>query len=138
MIEFEIPGVAVPKARPRFTKRGHTYTPKKTKNYEKIVKLYTRKSIKEPYEGPLKVGIIIHKKPPKSWSKKKKKAAIEGSLHATAKPDVDNYAKAILDGMNGIAFKDDSQIVDLNVQKQYSDEDKVIVKMEKLDGESAY
>lgn len=138
MKRFEIPGVAVAKGRPRFTRQGHVYTPKKTRVYETLVKQYAKINVKKPLEKPLKVGICIHKKPPKSWSKKKRKAAIEGGVRATASPDVDNYSKAILDGMNGVAFKDDSQICELHVRKKYSEEDKAVVTLEELEGERAY
>lgn len=131
-MQFEIKGVVVAKGRPRFTKRGHTYTPKKTKDYETLVKMTARQRFKEPLEEALGVEITIHKTPPKSWSKKKRKQAIEGQLLPVVKPDIDNYTKSILDGCNGIAFKDDNQIVDLRVIKTYSEEDKAVVKIKEL------
>lgn len=67
--------------------------------------------------------IIINKRPPKSWSKKKQYAAMSGEIFPAVKPDVDNYAKSIKDGMEGIAFKIDSQVVKLNIEKRYSDVD---------------
>lgn len=36
------------------------------------------------------------------------------------KPDVDNYAKSVLDAANGILWDDDSQIVDLRVTKEWA------------------
>jgi Holliday junction resolvase RusA-like endonuclease len=36
------------------------------------------------------------------------------------KPDIDNIAKTFLDGMNGVIFKDDTQVIDLHVKKVYS------------------
>lgn len=35
----------------------------------------------------------------------------------TVKPDIDNVAKVFLDALNGLAFVDDSQVVDLRVVK---------------------
>ena len=35
----------------------------------------------------------------------------------TTRPDVDNYAKCVLDALNGLAYRDDSQVVDLHVVK---------------------
>ena len=40
----------------------------------------------------------------------------------TKKPDTDNIAKAILDALNGVAYYDDAQVVELHVVKKYSDE----------------
>ena len=38
---------------------------------------------------------------------------------------LDNIAKAILDSLNGIAYKDDSQIVSMVVSKKYSNRPRV-------------
>jgi Holliday junction resolvase RusA-like endonuclease len=38
----------------------------------------------------------------------------------TTKPDADNVVKAVFDGLNGVAFRDDVQVVDLRVRKRYS------------------
>lgn len=45
----------------------------------------------------------------------------------TKKPDSDNIAKIICDSLNGIAYHDDSQIVELYICKSYSENPKVIV-----------
>ena len=41
--------------------------------------------------------------------------------HVTS-PDIDNLVKFILDGMNGLIYKDDAQVVKLIVQKLYDSE----------------
>jgi Holliday junction resolvase RusA-like endonuclease len=35
------------------------------------------------------------------------------------RPDLDNIVKAITDGMNGVVYEDDSQIVSLHATKVY-------------------
>ena len=50
---------------------------------------------------------------PKSVSKKKRP-------YVTVKPDVDKLARAVLDAMTGVVFRDDAQVVKLEVEKQYS------------------
>jgi Holliday junction resolvase RusA-like endonuclease len=50
----------------------------------------------------------------------------------TGKPDGDNMLKAVGDGLNGIAFKDDSQIVCAKVTKQYGDKPGLDVMVEAL------
>ena len=131
-MEFTILGIVVAKGRPRFTRQGHTYTPKKTKDYEKLVKLTAMKHFKRPLTTPLRVEITVCKTPPKSWSKKKKADAIAGVIKPTVRPDVDNYAKSVLDGCEGVVFEDDKQIVELTVKKMYLEEDKVIFKIKEL------
>jgi Holliday junction resolvase RusA-like endonuclease len=57
---------------------------------------------------------------PESWSKRDKAAALDGTIRPTGRPDWDNYGK-ITDALNGICWKDDSQVVDGRVIKLYSD-----------------
>lgn len=44
----------------------------------------------------------------------------------------DNIAKAILDALNGIAYKDDAQIIELEVNKMYGEENKIYVELEEI------
>ena len=39
----------------------------------------------------------------------------------TPRADIDNYAKAILDSFNGVLWDDDRQIVELHVNKSWTD-----------------
>ena len=39
----------------------------------------------------------------------------------TSKPDADNYAKLILDALNGVLWRDDAQVVRLFAEKVYCD-----------------
>lgn len=50
------------------------------------------------------------------------------------KPDIDNIAKVILDALNGIAYRDDTQVVSLSCQKQYAEEARVEVEIESMVG----
>lgn len=44
----------------------------------------------------------------------------------------DNIAKAILDSLNGLAYKDDSQVTELIVLKEYGTENKIYVELEEI------
>ncbi|MBQ8044123.1 MAG: RusA family crossover junction endodeoxyribonuclease [Clostridia bacterium] len=130
-MRLEIKGQPVGKGRPRFNRYGATYTPDKTKDYEEYVKVcYKNKyNIKQtPTEKPLKAKITAFFEVPTSYSNKKKKELI-GQPHAK-KPDIDNISKIILDSLNGLAYKDDNQIVELEVKKLYGEEAKVILELE--------
>ncbi|MCI2779170.1 RusA family crossover junction endodeoxyribonuclease [Clostridium perfringens] len=109
------------KARPRIC-RGHAFTPKDTVKYEKLVRDCYKKQGGRYLEGPIKALIIAYYKIPKSYSKKRVQAIRDGLEKPTKKPDVDNIAKIILDSLNGVAYKDDSQIVDLRIIKSYTEE----------------
>ena len=112
------------KGRPRFAKKGNfvsTYTPKETLSYENLIKVEYREQGGEFYEEKeLTCEIYAYFKIPKSTSKIKTKLMEEKEIRPTKKPDVDNIAKIVLDALNGIAYKDDTQVVNLIVRKYYS------------------
>ena len=84
---------------------------------------------KLPSVHPQRVSVEVMVKPPKSWSKAKTKNAL-GGLIAPGRPDIDNYLKAVLDGCNGVAFLDDSQVVAVYATKRYAETDGVRVIIE--------
>lgn len=128
------------KARPRFVRTGkyvRTYNPKSTVDYEELV----RKSFLEQCgkqrmmldsEIEVSMKIIAYFKPPVSISKKLREQLIENEMGYMHKPDTDNIAKIIADALNGIAYKDDNQITNLEVIKLYGNEDKVEVEIKYL------
>ncbi|MGU8281019.1 RusA family crossover junction endodeoxyribonuclease [Clostridium perfringens] len=74
----------------------------------------------------MKALIIAYYKIPKSYTKKRVQVIREGLEKPTKKPDADNIAKIILDSLNGVAYKDDSQIVDIRIIKKYTEDDERI------------
>lgn len=113
------------KARPRVC-RGHAFTPKDTVQYEKLVRECYKEQDGRYLEGSIKALIIAYYKIPKSYTKKRVQAIKDGLEKPTKKPDADNIGKIILDSLNGIAYKDDSQIVELSVIKRYTEYDERI------------
>lgn len=131
--EFEVPGKVVGKGRPRLNSyTGIVYTPTKTKDYETLVEQYFL--LKYPkfkiIEGRLKVSIIAYFSIPKATKKSDINKMLDNNISPTKKPDIDNIVKVVLDSMNKFAFKDDNQITKLDVEKKYSLEDKVYIKIE--------
>jgi Holliday junction resolvase RusA-like endonuclease len=74
------------------------------------------------------IGVSI----PKSYSKKKQALCRDRVLVPDKKPDIDNILKAIFDSLNGYAFADDVQIVQVYAEKQYADEPFVEVEIDEL------
>ena len=125
MIEFKVPGEPKGKGRPRFSRVGKftkTYTDAKTKMYEEKIASAARLQMfpHEPLETPVAVFLMIHVGVPASYSKKRRTACLTREEWPTKKPDIDNVAKAFLDAMNGIVYKDDTQVISLHVNKTYS------------------
>ena len=121
MVKFFIPGNPVSKGRPKFAVRGgfaRAYTPSKTRDYESIVAKYGLEAIAKPLEGPLCVDLNFALPIPASTSKKLAKTLL--NTPHQKKPDLDNLIKSVTDGLNGIAYFDDSQIAELRARKIYS------------------
>lgn len=129
---FEIHEKAIGKERPRYSAITHRmYTPIKTSTFEEKVKnaFLAKYNIQtEPTEKPLKAIIKVQFMPPESLSKSKKNALLFTPYDK--KPDCDNLAKAILDSLNGLAYKDDKQITYLSIEKIYGLENKIEVNLE--------
>lgn len=106
------------KQRPRFGK-GKVFTPTDTINYENWIKTCYQQQGGQHLEGNIKVSIIACFAVPKSMSKKDR-AKVPTMEIRPLKMDADNIAKIILDGLNGVAYKDDRQVAEIEVKKYYT------------------
>jgi Holliday junction resolvase RusA-like endonuclease len=106
----------IAKGRPRFNmKTGNAYTPARTREYEK--------SIKESYKGPMFEDQLLSVK--LRFTVDGTELLIEPLIlnpnveqpKSKLTSDIDNYAKAVLDALNGVAYKDDKQVVSLYLEK---------------------
>lgn len=115
-LDFSVPLVAG-KARPRVTNRG-TYTPQSTTDAEDEVVTAFREAARArkyfepaPKGCPVGVWISVRRAMPES---RPRSLSYEPD---TFKPDPDNIAKLVLDALNGEAWADDAQVVELAVRK---------------------
>ena len=123
----------MPKGRPRFTRSGHVYTPKATKQYEQKVATHLLAQGAKPTDKAIRFTAVIVRPYLKSWTKKQLEEAKQGKAYPITRPDLDNYLKAILDASNGVLFFDDSQICSLgDSRKEYGEEEQVIIEIEEL------
>jgi len=125
MVTFKVDGTPVPKGRARYARRGNfisTYTPEKTRAYETLIKDSAIEAMgsSEPLETPVSLYLYIRVPIPKSCTKKRLEAIDNGSEKPTKKPDASNILKSVEDGMNGVVYHDDSQIINIHVTKVYS------------------
>lgn len=111
MTAFVIYGKPQGKARPRFS-NGHAYTPKQTADYEDQIKNAFIAAGGEKIEND---GVIIE-----IDVYYKKTAADNKKTSPTKKPDIDNICKIVLDGLNGVAYADDKQVVSLSANKYFA------------------
>lgn len=96
---FTVPGNPIPKARARVV-NGHSYTPKRTTDHEALVRAYALGSGVRASKADLSVKLTFYR-----------------ADHRRV--DVDNLGKCVLDGLNRIAWHDDTQITELIARKAY-------------------
>lgn len=134
MIFLTILGKVKAKQSFKFTRYGGKYTPPDVKEYAEHIRncFYAKYPEFEPLEGALRVTIDVFVKIPKSFSKKKTGKAQYGEVRPTVKPDCDNICKNLLDSLNGVAYKDDKQIVDVHIKKFYADIELVQITIDKV------
>ena len=119
---FTIPGRPVPKARPRVV-NGHAFTPRETAAYKASVqwayKAHARGA--QPISTPCAVEMVFRFAIPASARRKRPPDRIKPGDPYTARPDVDNLSKAVLDALNGLAFTDDALVVEISARKEYGE-----------------
>ena len=108
-IRFTVLADPIPAQRPRFSGR-HAYQPKRNREYREVVQAAAVEAMngREPMTGAVDVTIRLYRK-----------------FKPTARNfgDVDNHGKSILDGLNGLVFEDDAQVVRLVIEKYTSKQD---------------
>lgn len=123
---FTVPGEPRGKGRPRFVRAGNyvrAYTPDATAAYENLIRVSYQAS-NGPFfdqDKQLSIHLVINMKIPESTSKSRKASMIAGNIRPTKKPDADNVLKAVLDGLNTVAWHDDAQIVEVAIERWYSE-----------------
>jgi Holliday junction resolvase RusA-like endonuclease len=139
MIEFTYYGEIRGKGRPRFRKIGNfvsTYTPTETRDYEMSIKesfLVECADSERYFNGEqLAMELQIYQAIPKSVSKKKAQEMLEDKVKPTKKPDIDNILKSVCDSLNKVAYTDDTQIVEMRIQKHYAENSYMVVKLWKI------
>lgn len=133
-VHFIIKGRPVGKGRPRMNRRtGKAYTPETTKKEENRIRRIYHKEVNHYFESYVKMTIIAYYPVAKSNTKKIKEQKLKNIIRPNTKPDIDNVIKLVADSLNDLAYKDDTQIVELNAVKYYSDNPRVEVFIEDID-----
>ena len=104
-VMFEVEGQPIPKARPRVVVgrggRSRAFTPKATRDWEQQVGWAALAAGVRQAEGDVALDLTFRRK-------------------GRRRADLDNMIKACLDGLNGIAYSDDYQVVALSASVQYN------------------
>ncbi len=126
---IEVTGDPRGKGRPRSRIAGNSfrqfvqvYTDPETRAYEDRLRAAAALAMHghSMLIGAVEVRVEAHFAVPASWSNRKSQRALAGEIRPTGKPDWDNIGK-VVDALNGIVWKDDSQVVDGRILKFYGD-----------------
>lgn len=146
-ITFTIPGKPRGQGRPRATSIGKSARMYKAKNdrlYESRVQEAFYAAVAgqdwKPLTGPVYLTVCALYSPPSSMKKAHREYFAEeheqdvetDPVHRTQRPDLSNIVKAVEDGLNGLAFVDDKQIVGIAAVKAYGYASKVVVEIEEI------
>lgn len=112
-VRFEVIGQPVPKSRPRVVTKGgrrFAYTPKRVREWERIVKEEAQRHFERPFDWPVVVSMIFYMERPRSRRL---------DFWVSTTPDLDNIEKSVLDALNGVAYTDDRIVVAKSSSKRY-------------------
>jgi Holliday junction resolvase RusA-like endonuclease len=87
-----------------------------------------------PFDEPVEFVLRAVFPVPASWSERKRQMAITGDIKPGKKPDLDNIAKAWNDALNGVAYRDDSLICRMMLDKRYGPQALVVVTVKPIEG----
>lgn len=130
-VTITVPGKPIAKARPRFFRRGSfvgTYNEQQTEEGKFMLLARQQWGDRPVLEGSVHLRCVFFFDYPKSMSIKNRL----GAMH-TKKPDLDNLVKFVKDCLNGIAWKDDSQITSLIADKFYGLEARTVITISPVD-----
>ena len=102
---FVVPGAPVPKGRPRVVRNGgkvRGVTPARTRAYESTVGVYALQA-RQLHPGPGPWPLDAH-------------YSVTAEI-AGGRGDIDNIAKSLLDGCNGVLWSDDARVRRLLVER---------------------
>jgi len=121
---FTVDTAPIAKARARVVTKGgvtRAYTPQKTATFEQLVGIRAREAMRgqPPLDGALYIMIQCYLPRPKAHYGKAGIKPQFVNAEPIGRPDLDNYCKAVLDGINGVVFKDDSQVISQTSHKFY-------------------
>ena len=135
MIEITIPGDPKAQKRHRHTKCGkftRTYDPSQSDKQDFLAMVMSH-APDVPIQGPLCTTMSFAFPRPKGhYGTGKNAGMIKSSMidkPHTSRPDFDNLGKLVADALNKALYKDDSQIIEALISKEYSEKPQTCVRL---------
>lgn len=113
MISFSAEGTPVPQGSMKHIGNGRMIHSRATElaTWRALVALAAKQAGCKPIDSPIIISMRFRLKRPKTVKRD----------HPTVPPDLDKLVRGVNDGLTGVAFTDDSQIVQLTASKIYSE-----------------
>lgn len=121
-----VPGRLQPKERPLVVTgkdgKRHGITRRATADQEYAIRRAWTDQVGTWLDGPVKVTLIVERlRPQTHWNAGGTfSAAGKREIVPAKRPDLDNYLKVVLDGLNGVAWRDDSAICGIEAWKVWA------------------
>ncbi len=134
-IQFQIPGPPKHQQRHRSSSRGkfvHQYDPS-AKDKKDFLLQAMQYAPKAPHTGAVYLTVWFCMPRPKSHYRTGKFAGIlkdSAPLWHIKRPDIDNLLKFVMDSLNGVFWKDDSQICSVIAQKRYDERPRTVIQVD--------
>jgi Holliday junction resolvase RusA-like endonuclease len=116
LADFTVEGPPQAWQRAQPTREGRMVVPKKTREFEKRVAAYGRLAAgPEPYRGPVALTVTFYLKRGKNCP-----PGLLMPAHQSC-GDISNFIKSLEDGLNGVLWYDDRQVVSVSARKVFAD-----------------
>lgn len=112
MIEFRVVGQPIPQGSMKVI-NGHIIHSQGSAlaAWRSLVALHAKRAGATPTDKPISMTLIFIMKKPKTVSRQ----------YPTVAPDLDKLVRGVLDALTAIAYKDDSQVIDIRALKIYGE-----------------
>lgn len=118
---FFVPGRPVPQGSKVAFRHNRTGKPmmmegnrERLNQWRALVAMYARQAGLKPTLYPVRLFVHFYFERPQRHRQK-------GLVHMPTRPDLDKLTRAVFDALTGVAYRDDSQVVEAHVFKRYTD-----------------
>lgn len=115
-----------------FGKRAYNKRHKEKQFYQWQIR--TQYNRMEPIQGPVRLVVTFHMPIPKGTSGIRRTQMLNGLIHHISRPDCSNLVKFTEDTLKEIVIADDSQVVQIEARKIYSEQPRTVIMVEEING----
>jgi Holliday junction resolvase RusA-like endonuclease len=128
IVKIVLLGTALP-YRHRSAATGHRYLPTRQRDQLAALRLAAAEAMtnRVMFDEPVMLDLHVEAAIPRSWSGRKQRAALQGSLLPSSRPDLSNILKLSEDALSGVVLRDDALVCIQQACKRYGSVPKIIL-----------